>query len=408
MSLLSESKSPVRFGRWVVVCLALWIGADIGGRFLPVHWLNILPEHEATRRPPLHAPFQPGLSILNSDWIGETALKGNLPPTETSPPFRFSTDSLGFRLTPGVSADDSVDLLLTEGASFAYGGGLADEETLPAVVTASTGMRMYNGGRFWWDPQTIRELDLLLARLGNHHPAVVLLYWEQVEQARSQLDGTHWRTDTIGEKLIGKYGYWSIRNNLQNGKREFGAFWNISPLEIFCVRFFKSISNDRLLPNGYRNAVEERKLPGGQRILFLEEEVKRATSPPGEETIMRHGDYFGYYKSLLKQRGCDMYVVLLPNKYTLYAPLLGQPDDGNRQPYLNRLETELRFRDISVINGLSVLQPYAAADLASGQLSFHREDHHWTPLGVRRIAAALAKELHSKQQLARVSGHAVQ
>ncbi len=393
-----ESKAPVQFGRWTVMCLAIWIAVDVGGRLAPVGWLHILPEHEATRRPPLHAPFQSRLSILDKQWIGETAVTGNLPPTETRRPLRFSTDSLGFRLTPGVSPDDPMNLLLAGGSSFAYGGGLSDEETLPAVFTKSTGMKMYNGGRFFWDLQTIRELDWLLARLGNHRPAVVLLYWEQLELARSQLDGLHWRTDAAGESLFGKDRYTFLRGSLQIGKREMWAWWNISPLEILCIRLLKAVGNDRLLPNRYKAAVEERRLPGGQRILFLREEVTRVTSPPAQETVARHGDYFSYYRDVLKQRGCDLYVVLVPNKYTLYGPLLEWRSGPGPEPYLNRLETELHRRNISVVNGLTVLKPYAGADLASGELSFYREDHHWSPLGVRRISAALAEEVRSAKK----------
>lgn len=404
----STPPAPVRFGRWITICLTIWLMVDVGGRFAPVGWLHILPEHEATRRPPLHAPFQPDLSILDDHWIGETALKGNLSPTETRQALRFSTDSLGFRLTPGVSAGDPVEFLLTAGASFAYGGGLSDDETLPSVFTASTGMKMYNGGRFFWDPQTLRELDWLLARLGNHRPSVVLLYWEQAEHARSQLDRLRWRTDGIGEGLFGKEPYGLLRSTLQSSKRAFGAWWNISPLEVLCIRLFKAVSNDYLLPNQYKGSVEQRRLPGGERILFLDEEVRRATSPPGPETVARHGDYFGYYRDQLQRRGCDLYVVLLPNKYTLYTPFLEQKSDVGPDPYLNRLEAELRGRGISVMNGLSVLQPYVAADLASGKLSFYREDHHWSPLGVRRISAALAEQVRSAKKHAQAQFNAVQ
>jgi hypothetical protein len=64
--------------------------------------------------------------------------------------------------------------------------------------------------------------------------------------------------------------------------------------------------------------------------------------------------------------------------------------------YLDRLEAELRRRGIDVLNGLPVLRPFAAQDLSRAQLSYYREDHHWTPLGVQRIAAALIPALRAK------------
>ena len=132
---------------------------------------------------------------------------------------------------------------------------------------------MYNGGHFFWDIQTIGELDWLLARLGNHHPAVVLLYWEQFELSRSQLDGLRWRTDAIGEKLLGTGRYHFLRTGLQQGKREIGAWWNISPLEVLSIRLFKAISNDRFLPNPIAIRSTKPIFRSGQRILFLDEEV---------------------------------------------------------------------------------------------------------------------------------------
>ena len=405
----TEQRSrSVSITRWIVICLAVWICAGIGGFFVPVGWLHVLPEHEATRRPPLRAPFQPNLAITYYPWIGETALKGNLPPTEKRPPLKFSTDPLGFRLTPGVSYQDHVDFLLAEGASFAYGGGLSDDETLPVVFTRATGLKMYNGGRYFWDLQTIDELDWLLARLGNRHPAVVLLYWEQFEHTRSQLDGLPWPTDRVLEKLIGKRGNETFRDALKSGRRELAAFTSISPIEVLSIRFFKLLSNDRVLPNRYRSTIEERTLPDGAPFLLLDQEVQRVLHPPGQETVLRHGDYFDHYRQILAARGCDMYVVLIPNKYSLYGPLIDGAKASPPAPYLDRLEAGLKRRHIHVVNGLSVLKPFAAADLASGHLSFFREDHHWSLRGVERISAALANEVRSVRSQEQVAANALQ
>jgi hypothetical protein len=387
----ASTETGVHVTHWIVSCLALWILLDLGGRFMPVEWLHILPEHIATRRPPLHAPFIPNLSIHYDPWVGETAMKGNLTPTETRPAVQFSTDNLGFRLTPGVSARDKVDVLLTSGASFSYGGGLSDTETFSAVFRRETGLKTYNGGRFFWDLQTFDELDWLLARLGNRHPAVFLIYWEDLDFHRSQLDGLHWPTDRPGERVLGKIRYHQIRTAVQDAKRAFTAFWNISPLEVLSIRFYKALANGRILPNRYERSVEQRTLPDGRRLLLLDEETAQVLHPPGPAIVNQRADYFEYYKQSLTLRGCDMFVILLPNKYTLYGPALDRERDWSPLPYIDRLEDELVRRGIPVLNGLTVLRPFVAADLASGQLSFYREDHHWSPLGVRRISAAAAR-----------------
>lgn len=384
-----------RLRYWVVGALGLWLVLDLGGRFLPVEWLHILPEHVATRRPPVHAPFMPNLRIHYDPWVGETALHANLPPQETRSAIDFSTDELGFRLTPGVAAHDKVDFLLTTGASYAYGGGLDDSETFPAVFTRDTGLKTYNGGRFWWDIQTFDELDWLLERVGNHHPTVVLLYWEDQLLIRPHLDGVPWRIDRPGERLFGKERFHSFHTAVQNARRVFGAFWSISPLEVLSIRFYKRLSNDVILPNRYAATVEQRTLPDGTRFLLLDDEIMTTFTPPTPARVNAAADYFEYYKKRLAERGCNIFVILVPNKYTLYGPQLDRDRTWLPDPYVDRLEKEMVRRDIPVLNGLSVLKPYAAADLASGQLSFYREDHHWSALGVRRISAAAARALQS-------------
>jgi hypothetical protein len=80
--------------------------------------------------------------------------------------------------------------------------------------------------------------------------------------------------------------------------------------------------------------------------------------------------------------------VLVPEKMSVYGPALGLqlPED----PYLNRLERELQRRGLRVANMLPPLRADAPQDIASGKLSYFREDQHWNPQGVSRIAAKVA------------------
>ena len=251
----------------------------------PVGWLHVLPEHVATRRPGKFYPFIPNLKIHYDPWIGETATTGNLPPEETRPPVDFSTDSLGFRLTPGVPPDSKVDLLLFAGASFAYGGGLSDDETFPSVVTRQSGLHMYNGGHFYWDFQGLDALDWLVEHLNHQHPAVVLLEWEQAEHEISNLVGLPWKVDRPGAAILGADRYHRLRNDVQYSRIYLTALTFVSPLEVLSIRAFKSLCNDRILPNRYSHAVVEKQLPCGRRILFLKEEVDRTLHPPDDRYV---------------------------------------------------------------------------------------------------------------------------
>ena len=383
-----------RLARWVTCSLLLWAALDVIPRFLPVEWLHILPEHVVTRHPGKYYPFQPNAHVHYDPWVGETATEGNLAPTETRPPIEFSTDSLGFRLTPGVPPGGKIDLLLFSGASFAYGGGLSDTETFPAVFHRQTGLRMYNGGHFWWDPQNLPALDWLVARFHGQHPIVVLLEWEQFTHRITDLEGLPWKTDRIGTALLGHDRYWALRAEAQYRKRFLYALWNISPLEVLSIRLFKRLSDDRILPNRYRGSVVAFRTPRGDRLLCLEDEVARVQDPPSDAFVARQVDYFAEFQRLLTQRGLRPYVLLIPNKYTLYGRFV-DPAAPRGPRYLDRLERSLSGRGIPVVNGLTALEPYAAGDLATGNTSMYREDHHWAPKGVRILAAALAARLRA-------------
>ncbi len=395
----------IRFSPLVVGLLVAWFSVDFGGRFLPVEWLHVLPEHIATRRPGRYSPFIPNLRLRHDPWIGETAMTGNLRPTETRAPVTFSTDAWGFRLTPGVPPGSQFTLLLHEGASFAYGGGLSDNETLPAVITREMGIRMYNGGHFFWDKPGPEPLDDLLLKTGRQKPTIVLLEWEQADHERTQLEGLPWRLDRPGKALVGAVRYAQLRDDLQYGRRYLNAIFNISPLEVLAIRFFKSLSNDELLPNRYQAAVEARTAPDGKRILFLAKEVQRTLHPPDEGQIQARAAYFDLYRQLLAKRQLDVYIVLLPNKYTLYGPIL---DRIPGSPYLDRLEQALTAKGIHTLNMLPMFRQLAAGELDSGEYSYYREDHHWSPKGVRITAAALATRLRSDQSISAKLTHAVQ
>jgi hypothetical protein len=390
-----EERVRGRLARWITCCLLAWAALDVVPRLLPVAWLHILPEHVVTRRPGKYYPFQPNQHLRYDPWVGETAMEGNLAPTEIRAPIDFSTDRLGFRLTPGVAPGSRIDLLLFSGASFAYGGGLSDDETLPAVMTRDAGLRMYNGGHFWWDPENFTTFEWLADQFPGQHPVVVLLEWEQMNHRVSEVEGTPWKPDRIGTALLGRGRYWPVRTEALYLKRRLNAMWNISPLEVLSIRLFKRLSNDRILPNRYRDNVAPFRTARGDRLLFLNEEVNRVKDPPSDAMVARQVAYFREFQRRLAGRGLRTYVLLIPNKYTLYGRLVDAA--APRGPrYLDRLESALEQAGVPVLNGLTVLEPYAPGDLNSGETSMYREDHHWSPKGVRILGAALAARLRAE------------
>jgi hypothetical protein len=367
---------------------------DVAGRFGPIEWLNVLPELAAARRPGLLHPFAPNMTIHHDPWIGETAVTGNLPPREFRAPVIFSTDKLGFRLTPYALSQPKIDFLLTGGASFAYGGGLSDDETFPAVLTRDEKLPTYNAGRFYWDSTHFIYVARLVDRLKAQKPsAAIYLYWENMNPPLDvrQLDPLQWRIDGLGKAVLGESRYAELRERVQYDNRYLTAILSVSPMEVLSTRFFKRLSNGRILPNRYAAAVVSSVLPNDQRILFLQTEIQRVLSPPSDDLMRQHADFFEEYARRLAALNMGLYVILMPNKYSLYGEFVDGSGAAPTVPYLNRLEVELSRRRLTVLNGLSVLKPLARADIESGELCYYRDDHHWSPKGVRRIAAAFAQ-----------------
>lgn len=185
-------------------------------------------------------------------------------------------------------------------------------------------------------------------------------------------------------------------------------FWQLAPTKVVSTRIFKKLADDNILPNVYRNSVKELKLPDGQRILFRDYEYEVAERTRGQEIVARTADYLKWFQAQLARRGMNLVVLMVPTRYTIYAPLLGQPG-GKWTEYLDNLERELARRDVTALNCLTFFHDHAAEEIRSGHLSFYREDTHWNPAGIRLVAAHLNKTLSEQsRQITLRTSHAVQ
>jgi len=379
--------------RTMTAILILWIGLDIGLRIGPVAWLNTLPQLQLARIPGRFHPFIPSQALVQNPWVGETALAGNLTPTEFRDPVRFSTDELGYRLTPGVTPQTKIEALTFGGDSLSYGGSLSDDETLASVLTRDHGIVTYNAGHFFRDTELLASLDDLLKKLGNQRPEILELFWENNPPAISRLEYRRWQIDGPGERLLGSSEYHRIRQSAQFAKRAVQSWWALSPAEVISTRLIKRISNDRILPNPYLPGVQVRKLPDGRRFVFLQKEVEVAKNPPDDRQLQADITYYSHLSSRLAERGMRMRVLLIPNRYSVYGQVVDGEGAVPSPRYLNRLEAELRQKGIATVNLLRAWQPEANHDAATGNLSYYREDHHWTSEGVRRAARLIAAQM---------------
>jgi SGNH hydrolase-like domain, acetyltransferase AlgX len=393
-------------GRLVPLALLLWCLFDLGLRFLPEDWLRIEPVQVATRLPERYSPFTANLRLRVLDGVGEQALMGNLAPTEVLPPMYFTTDANGFRATPQPN-DGAPQVFVFKGDSFTFGGSLSDEDTFPAALARQLGVAVYNAGRFFTDDDGVKDLDHLIRRSGGERVTVVCIYLESHENrflssyasdaGKTALTGG--LAGRAGTSLLGAEKYIAARQYLHYLERRYGAWWRISPLKIASIRAYKRFYDGRFLPNESRGRVEIRQLPNGQRILLNPEKVRSDESQLDPRLVRRTVEYFDWMNKFYQQRRVDFVALLLPDKETVYGPQLSLPAAGSS--FLDSLEKELTSRNIRTLNALTVLRRTADEDWMTGKLSYYREDHHWNPRGVERVATALADTMRgSGSQLA--------
>lgn len=371
--------------RLAVAVLVTWLIVDVGLRFLPVERLGVSAITAAHRFTGRHSPFRANVSItVPAGSPGENAVRGNLPPTERRPPLRFSTDHLGYRRNPEVAPGTAPDVLFIGGDSFIYGANLSDEETLPAAFTRASGLPAYNAARSHLTPMTLTDLDWLLAHLPGRPARAVLVHLEQHRRGPGDGPGTE-------GKLSGTVRYirWIVK-----------GWWDASPLNNATRRLFRRLSNGKLLTNIYEQEVDAYAMPDGRAMLFRASETFPAREAPERDEIRGMADYIEIWIRELEKRGIQAIVLLLPTRFTLYGPWLvldetrGDALRAVTDVYL--IETELKKKRIRTVNGLHIFRETTSKDLASGEMPFYREDNHWTPIGVERIARVLADSLGPK------------
>jgi hypothetical protein len=315
--------------------------------------------------------------MRTSYFEGGEAQAGNLPSTESLPSRTFTTDRFGFRYSPPVAPGRPVRLVVFRGFSYVFGVGLGDEQTFPAALARQTGMNTYNAARFHEDPETPEDFDDLMSRAGLQPETVVYVHLEPNDFQLSPANETR-----------------DERRRLMRFVKEFPLTWiRLSPLILTAVEAKKAVENDLILHNRYRENVRSFPLPGGSHVLVRAGDLERVETDLPESAVTGRSDYIAWWHRRMQERGIRMIVLLVPEKMSVYGPLLGLHVPAD--PLLDRMERDLVSHGLHVVNGLPVLRATAAADLAAGKLSFLREDEHWSAQGVERLAHAVAQSMRN-------------
>jgi hypothetical protein len=374
--------------RLTVALLAGWVAADLGLRLLPPEWFDIIDAEIARQWHPIDAPFTANRRFYSNTYRGDETIVGNLKPTETASLRTFRTDELGFRYTPAVRPGEPPEVIALRGFSYTWGALLDDQETFTAGLARGLGVNVYNGAWFHEDPERPADVRRLLRKLGAQPSVAVYVHLEPNGHERSWHAPS--RVDRMGEAVLGSR-YADVASRADWLRRTLRAWLEMSPLTAMAKRASRAVHDGRILTNPRANAVVSFPLPNGTRLLNRAGDFRRVMNPPDNRTVAARAEYIEDWSKALAQDGMATIVVLVPEKMSVYGPALGLR--LAEDPYLNRLERELRRRGLRTVNMLPLLRASAPHDLATGKLAYFREDQHWNAEGVSRIAAEAAQAI---------------
>jgi hypothetical protein len=276
------------------------------------------------------------------------------------------------------------DVLMMGGGSFLWGAALSDDQTLAAAVSRITGFKIFNAGRMLGDLDDLGSLDWLIAKWPEHPRHLVYVYYEQFDFATGSEGG-------VWSRLSSSFPSIAVAGRQIDRMRDAALR---SPTAQVSSRLMRWLSNDMVLPNGYARSVVIGQLPRGERIIFRDFELSPARHKRQDEDVRKTADYLAWLASEIAVRGIRTTILLLPSRYTVYGRYAASDGPEPDPTYLERLERELRSREVATVNSLNIFAESLTDELASGELSYYREDNHWTPAGVERVAKHLASVLN--------------
>ncbi len=355
---------------------------DLALRFLPLDPLTFRAWEAMLRHyPNAVGPFIPGKQYHRDNSYGGVASIGNLPAFRHYHPVDFTTDTYGFHNPPATLQGNPIGIVI--GDSFAVGSELPEDQSLSAQLTQQRRDFFYNAGAP--QPMHLRSLEAVAQRVGLHQGVVVFEFLESralQEPPAATPDGGRGILQSFFFNTLGPD--WTDR--LGTPLNQLHA----SPLQALSTKLEKKIQNDRLLPNSFAAFVIQETLRNGEPILFLPAEFKSPSDP--RKAAEQWAAYFAWYSAQLRKDGLDLVVLLVPNRTTIYAPLLLKPRDVSAsRATLEAFSSALQGAGVRTVPLERRYARDAAALLAQKKYLYFLDDTHWNGIGTALAAEEILK-----------------
>jgi hypothetical protein len=354
--------------------------ADVALRFVPPQRIAFRAWEPASLFDTAEGWFAPDFRFENDRSYGDLPNLGNLPRFRKYRREVFTTDEFGYRNPPNGKSNDAPAAILV-GDSFAVGCGVSDWDTLSAqLMSQLRGRKIYNaaGGGAQW-----KMTNQLIQRLQMRDGLVI---WEVLERSGlpESVQAETSQLSKVASKIAPPNS--EIYRNLRSLKIWTLSYLAYSPLSIFLNRTFQKAENGVWLPNPLEKNVLVGRLHNGDNMLFLDSEVQMFYRP-----IHDSGTYLSEINALVHATGNQLLVLLVPEKYNVYYPLLVEkgespPEDEFR---LNHLEKDMRRLGIPVLNLTPQLRSQAEEGLQRREYNYWIDDTHWNRRGIQTAAMAI-------------------
>ncbi len=359
-------------GRLLPRLMLLYFLLDLTLRFFSLDPLTFRAWEAMLRHyPNAVGPFVPNKHYRRDNSYGGVAGIGNLPALRHYHSVDFTTDIYGFHNPPALAQVNPIGIVI--GDSFAVGSELPEDQSLSAQLSQRFGGYFYNASGP--QPLHLRSLEAVATRIGLHHGLVLFEFLESralQDPPASTPDGGRGTAQaflfrTLGQDWMDRLG--TPLNQLHS-----------SPLQALSVKLEKKIQDDTFLPNSFASFVIQEKLRNGEPIVLLPAEFKFPSDP--RNSAERWAVYLAWYAAELHKNGLELTVLLVPNRTTIYAPLLAQPRDVSApRATLEAFSNVLQNGGVRTVPLERRYSQDAAALLGQKKYLYLLDDTHWNGAG---------------------------
>jgi len=378
-----KNSFEIAVGKIIPRIIAITFLLELIFRFIPIKWISFRSWEALTRYPAVNAPFQPNAYFEKSRSFGDLPMMGNLPQYREFRSEQMSTDQFGYRKngSPEGYSRPPIKIILM-GDSFSVSPGVKDDSlTLASQIEKFTEIGTYNGAH-----AALPKMAYIQHIAKNLHLSNGTVIYQYLERNKlPSVDDLFKRkkSDPTDDPTLTKLSI------LYQG------FIYVSPLQILAQRVFRTIQNDAFFPNPFPSEIKVEKLKNGAIMLFYTLDITNYQKA-------REVDIGGWKKLAeeLKKNNFDLFFVLVPDKYTVYRPLLQNPppEPESSALYLNRLEKICSEEGLKVVNLTDPLRKMAEEELGRGKLIYFSDDTHWNAEGIEISARKIAERLKNNHE----------